>query len=142
MIARMVKRNLASCFHPPWVIVALLSMVAVIGLTHIPQDVLSRVLHANPYDKVEHVAAYGMVAAFLFLSLRRPVPPVLLLAVFAVLALIGALDEMTQPLVNRQASFVDYGADLVGVALAGSVLPVRRLWDHLWGLPASIPREG
>ena len=26
MIVRMVKWNLASCFHPPWLIVALLSM--------------------------------------------------------------------------------------------------------------------
>jgi VanZ family protein len=115
-------------------------MVIVIGLTHIPQEVLSRVFRANPFDKVEHIVAYGVVAAFLFLSLRRPVHPVLFLAVLAALAVVGALDETTQPLVNRQASIIDYGADLVGVALASSVLLVRRWYDLRWGAAASVPR--
>jgi VanZ family protein len=116
--------------------VALVSLVGVIGLTHIPQDVLSRILHGDPFDKVEHVVAYGLVAVFLFLSLRRPVRPWLFLAVLAALALIGALDEMTQPLVNRQASIIDYAADLAGVALASSVLLIRR-WYGPWRLRRS-----
>jgi VanZ family protein len=121
-------------------VVALLSLVVVIGLTHIPQDVLSRVFHANPYDKVEHVVAYGVVATFLFLSLRRPVYLPLFLMMLAALAAIGALDELTQPLVNRQASIFDYAGDLAGVGLACSVLLVRRLWDSRWGASASLPR--
>lgn len=125
----MAKRHLASYFHLPWMIMALVSMIGVIGLTHVPQDILSRVLRGNPFDKVEHVVAYGVVAVFFFLSLRRPVPSWLFLAVFAALAVIGVLDEITQPLVNRQASIIDYAADLVGVTLACSVLLVRRLYD-------------
>lgn len=120
---------------------ALLSMMGVITLTHIPQDILSRVLRADPFDKIEHVVAYGVVAVFLFLSLRRPVPGWLFLAVLAALAVIGVLDEMTQPLVNRQASIIDYAADLVGVALACSVLLVRRLCD-LWRRSAASLPEG
>jgi VanZ family protein len=121
-------------------VVALLSLVVVIGLTHIPQEVLSRVFRANPFDKVEHVVAYGVVATFLFLSLRRPVYLPLFLMMLAALAVVGALDEMTQPLVNRQASIVDYGADLAGVALASSALLVRRWYDSWWRAPASVPR--
>jgi VanZ family protein len=139
MMAGMSKGNLASHFHPRWMMVALLSLVAVLGLTHIPQEVLSRVVRFDPFDKVEHVVAYGVVAAFLFLSLRRPIPVWLLAALCAALAVIGALDETTQPLVNRQASIFDYAADLVGVALASSVLLVRWLWDQLRGASASVP---
>jgi len=127
MIGPMARRTLASCFHPWWMVVALVSMGGVIALTHIPQDVLTRVMHANPHDKIEHVVAYGVVAALLLLSLRRPVPWVLLLALLCALAAVGALDEMTQPLVKRQASFLDYAADLVGIAGGCLILLLRSL---------------
>jgi hypothetical protein len=125
----MAKKILASYFHPWWLSVAFASMLGVLLFTHIPQDVLARVLHQNPYDKTEHVLAYGIVAAFLMLSLRRPVRVPLLLALLCVLAAVGALDEMTQPLVSRRASLLDFASDLVGIAAASSVLLVRWLWS-------------
>ena len=42
------------------------------------------------------------------------------------LAVIGILDELTQPLVNRYASVGDYAADLIGILLACPILLVKR----------------
>ncbi len=122
----MVTNKLASYFYPRWILIALLSMLGVLALTHIPQEALPRVFVHSLQDKLEHFGAYGLIAAFLILSLRRPVPLLLLLAVLCGLALIGALDEVTQPLVNRHASVTDYAADLAGIAAACFILVLRR----------------
>jgi VanZ family protein len=122
----MVTDRLASYFYPRWILMALLSMLGVLALTHIPQEALPRVFAHRLQDKIEHFAAYGLIAAFLILSLRRPVPPLLLLAVLCGLALIGALDEVTQPLVRRHASLMDYASDLAGMAAACCILLLRK----------------
>jgi len=123
----MTTNGFTSYFHPRWLIIALLSMLGVLALTHIPQDALPRVFQHRWHDKLEHFVAYGVVGASLMLSLRRPVRLPLFLAILCALAAIGALDEITQPLVRRHASILDYAADLVGIAAACSVLLVRRL---------------
>jgi hypothetical protein len=119
------------------------SVVIVLGLTHIPGERIPRVLQAHYLDKVEHVVAYGLIAGFFLLSLPRPARPegrtrsgpagrerfrpAVLLIGLAMLAALGALDEMTQPLVHRIASVADYACDLIGVALASVVFLVARL---------------
>jgi VanZ family protein len=113
-------------FHLRRLTVALLSMVCVLSLTHIPQAALPRALQHSFFDKFEHLAAYGAVALFFILSLRKPVHLLPLLGVLLALALIGAVDEMTQPLVNRQASMVDYMADLIGISAVGVMALVKR----------------
>ncbi len=113
-------------FHPRRLTVALLSMACVISLTHIPQAALPRALQHTLFDKFEHFAAYGAVALLFVFSLRRPLRSWLLLGVLLALALIGALDEITQPFVNRQASIEDYTADLAGIALASVFALLRR----------------
>jgi len=122
----MARNKLASWFHPRRLTVALLSMACVLSLTHIPQAALPRVLQHTLFDKFEHLAAYGIVALLFVLSLRSPVRPLPLLGILLALALIGALDEITQPLVNRQASIMDYMADVIGIALASVFALLRR----------------
>jgi VanZ family protein len=116
-----------SCFRPRWLMLTLLVAVVVLGLTHIPAERMPRALQVRYLDKAEHVVAYGLIAGSFLLSLRRPVRPAVLLIGLALLAALGALDEVTQPLVNRIASFADYTCDLIGVAVAGVVLVVGRL---------------
>ncbi len=104
----------------------MLSTACVLFLTHIPQTALPRALQHTLFDKFEHFAAYGAVALLFVFSLRRPLRLWPLLGVLLALALIGALDEITQPFVNRQASIEDYTADLAGIAFASVFALFRR----------------
>jgi len=115
-----------SCFHPRWLMLTLLVAAGVLGLTHIPGQSIPRVLQVHYLDKAEHVVAYGLIAGFFLLSLKRPVRPTVLLTGLALLVVIGALDEVTQPLVNRFASVSDYASDLTGMAVACVIFLVSR----------------
>ena len=115
-----------SCFHPRWLMLTLLVAAGVLGLTHIPGQSIPRVLQVHYLDKAEHVVAYGLIAGFFLLSLKRPVRPTVLLIGLALLVVIGALDEVTQPLVNRFASVSDYASDLTGMAVACVIFLVSR----------------
>ena len=123
----MTEGTWKSCFHPRWLLLTLLIAVCVLGLTHIPGQDMPQFLQVGDLDKVEHVAAYGLIAGSFLLSLRKPVRPALLLIGLAALAVIGALDETTQPLVNRTADIVDYASDLTGIAIACVVFLVGKL---------------
>lgn len=116
-----------SCFHPRWLMLTLLVAAGVLGLTHIPGQSIPRVLQVHYLDKAEHVVAYGLMAGFFLLSLKRPVRLTVLLIGLALLVVIGALDEVTQPLVNRFASVSDYACDLIGMAIPCAVFLVGRL---------------
>jgi VanZ family protein len=117
----MTKGLLKSCFRPWWTLLALVVAGCVLGLTHIPGQDIPPVLQHVASDKVEHIVAYGLMAGSFLLSLQRPVRPVLLLLGLAALALIGALDETTQPFVNRTCDLMDYLSDLTGITLASVV---------------------
>ncbi len=86
-------------------------------LTHIPLPTLPPVV---PGDKTLHVVAYFVLGSVFLVTLsayalglwRR------LTIALAVLAVYAALDELTQPLVNRHASTRDWLADVVGVGIA------------------------
>lgn len=106
--------------------VALLGTACLLTLTHIPNDALPKVLQRNMLDKIEHAIAYGLIAILFLCSLRRPVRRLPVLIVLAALAVVGALDEITQPLVNRYASVGDYVSDLVGIAGACVIFLVSR----------------
>ena len=99
----------------------------VLGLTHIPGEDVPRVLQVHDLDKAEHAVAYGLIAGFYLLSLKRPVRPVVLLIGLATIIALGALDETTQPWVHRTASVWDFASDLTGVAIACTLF-------LLWGL--------
>ena len=134
-------------FDPRWLVAAVLCAAGVLGLTHIPGEYMPTCVQVHSLDKVEHVVAYGLIALCFMLSLRpRPIgqpdgqttekacrgaawrrpwllPVILLLA----LAMVGALDELTQPLVNRTCDPWDFAADLTGVTAVGAVFLLKRL---------------
>jgi VanZ family protein len=116
-----------SCFHPRWLLLTLLAAGIVLGLTHIPGERMPRALQVHYLDKAEHVVAYGVIAGFFLLSLKRPIRPAVLLIGLVVLAVLGILDETTQPLVNRFASVSDYACDLIGIAIPCAVFLVGGL---------------
>jgi len=138
----MAESAWTSCFHPRWLLLTLLAAVVVLVLTHIPNEDIPRVLQTRYLDKVEHVAAYGLITGFFLLSLRRPARPggalrfqaAALLIGLAALAVLGVLDEATQPLVNRVASVSDYICDLIGVAIPSVAFLVGRLSGFLAAL--------
>ena len=119
-----------SGFHPRWMMATLLAAGCVLGLTHIPGQAVPRMLQAHALDKLEHVVAYGLITGFFLLSLKKPVRWAPLLAGLAVLAVIGVLDEATQPLVNRVASVADYISDLAGMAVVCVVFLIGTRWKR------------
>jgi VanZ family protein len=87
--------------------------------THLPPAELPKT-HIN--DKIEHLTAYGLLAAMLHLSLwssatRRPAL-VIALIVLATGMAYGAFDELTQPWFQRTCDIRDWYADTVATALA------------------------
>jgi VanZ family protein len=123
----MTEGTWKSSLHPLWMIAALLTAVCVLGLTHIPPQAIPRSLQEVAPDKVEHVGAYGLVTVFFLLSLKRPVRLSLLLIGLATLAVTGALDEITQPLVHRTCDIWDYVSDLTGIVIVCTVFLVGKL---------------
>ena len=94
--------------------------------THIPQEFMPSQLQKSGLDKLYHVVAYGIIT-FLFIFSLKSSPSLLssLLVFFALLA-IGIVDEVTQPLVNRQASYADLTADVIGVVTVLLLSMVRK----------------
>ncbi len=144
--------ELKGTFNPGWLAGAAAATLGVFGLTHIPQDAIPKVLQANKFDKVEHVAAYGTITVLYMLALksqegddtagrkrrrRWELSRWLSMAVLIVLGLgaIGAVDEWTQPYVNRTCSIWDWTANMVGiVGVCGFFLVKRTLVDPGKGL--------
>ena len=97
-------------------ITALLFLAAFV-VTHLPRH---RVPRLGASDTSLHGAGYfvlsaGLLATFVAWGLRRRVRGPLLLAGLGAYA---ALDELTQPLVGRDAAWGDGIADLIGAATA------------------------
>lgn len=103
-------------FNIKWLTVAVTFTATVVFLTHIPQEAMPSQLQVIGLDKLTHALAYGAITYLFVLSLRTcPTMLSSLLLFFAILAL-GAIDELTQPLVNRTASLADWLANLIGVS--------------------------
>jgi hypothetical protein len=117
-----------SCFHPRRVLLTLVVAGCVLGLTHIPGQDIPRVLQNVAPDKVEHIVAYGLIAGSFLFSLKRPVRLVWLLLGVAALGVLGALDETTQPFVNRTCDLWDYMSDVTGITTACVIFLVGRWW--------------
>ncbi len=136
--------ELKGTFNAGWLICAAAATLGVLGLTHIPQKAVPRVL-TDRFDKIEHIVAYGVMATLYMLALksqpdsriderhgRRPgrweVGGWWGLAVLIVLGLaaIGAVDEWTQPYVGRTCDFWDWTSDAVGIVGVGVIFAVGR----------------
>ena len=98
--------------------------VALFFTSHVPR--LS--LPLEPSDKVLHMSAFSALAFLLAFtwSLRGPFGLRQCLAVLAIIAVYGALDEATQPLVGRTADVMDWIADIVGASVGLAIFLVVR----------------
>jgi len=107
--------KLDNYFDIKWLVLAVTFTAIVLILTHIPQESIPSQLLEGGLDKLYHVVAYGAITFLFILSLKSS-PSVLssLLLFFAILA-IGMADEVTQPFVNRQASYADLAADAISI---------------------------
>lgn len=115
-------------FNTKLLTTAILFTAIVLILTHIPKEAIPSQLQENSPDKLHHVLAYGVIT-FLFLISFRTSPTMLsALLLFLVVSVIGAFDELTQPLVNRTASVTDLAANIVGILSALLFFTVRRQW--------------
>lgn len=93
--------------------------IALAVATHYPrpQEILVRLGAGGVTDKTQHVVAYtvlGLLAAATLASWNRWALRNLVL-LLGVLALFGAIDEVTQPLFGRMADPADWVGDCVGI---------------------------
>ena len=74
-------------------------------------------LQDNDLDKLQHIVAYGIITLFFVLSLRNSFSLLSTVILFFTILIIATLDECTQPFVNRQASLIDWLADMIGIVV-------------------------
>lgn len=105
-------------------------------LTHIPADRLPKV-HAT--DKTLHMSGYTGLAFLLLLTMAAYKARSVMMIIVPVvsLAIYGAFDELTQPLVNRHASLHDWYADMYGVLAAVFIWNVVAWLVRKWRTAAS-----
>lgn len=89
----------------------------VVLVTHIPQEIMPKRLQISGLDKIEHIVAYGAITFLFVLSLTARFSLLSAAVLFFAISIVGALDELTQPLVNRIASPMDWLADIVGISI-------------------------
>ena len=117
-------------------------LLVVLALTHVPGSALPSWVTGTHIDKIQHFFAYGAIAFLFFTSFRRPPGWRTMAIVLALGALIGAADELTQPLVQRTASPYDWAADVAGIMFVGVVLLAVRLFRREKLLHAALPASG
>jgi hypothetical protein len=84
----------------------------IIALTLNPSHVVLDLAVFDLWDKAQHTLAFALLVLPNACWNRRALPVTALAA-----ALLGGAIELIQPLVGREASWGDFTADLVGVAL-------------------------
>jgi VanZ family protein len=91
-------------------------------LTHLPPEEIAKAPHF--WDKAEHGLAYFLLSLLLGASLMFTFPEwrAIPLWVLAIGLIYGALDEIFQPLVRRDAELLDWVADACGVWSAVVIL--------------------
>ncbi len=90
--------------------------------THVPHP--PRLTESDGVDKWMHFGAYLGLAILLstVLVARRSASRLLVIQIVALLASVGAFDEITQPLVGRDCEFLDWCADVTGALIGSSLI--------------------
>ena len=111
----MLKLN--NYFDIKWFILTVTFTAITILFTHIPQEFIPSQLQKSDFDKLQHIVAYGAITFLSILSLKNSLSLFSALLLFFVILVIGIFDEVTQPLVNQQASLCDLLADITGISI-------------------------
>jgi VanZ family protein len=109
----------------PWryrklaLVTCIATWIGAFAATHVPADELPSF---QTTDKTLHLIGYAGLSTAFWLTLRAYGQARLRRALLVVLVLAGygALDEATQPLVNRYASVVDWQFNCIGALLAAA----------------------
>jgi VanZ family protein len=115
-----MRKQLSRLLHDPrlWRLALAVYWIALFTATHIPVERVPRAVGSA--DKFVHVAAFTLLAGIFAttwqisagrLNYRH------LLWAWTAIVLYGALEEATQPFVNRTASLMDWLADATGAAI-------------------------
>lgn len=119
MFWRILQIGLLATLIGFWILMAV--------LTHMPRAPVV----PEMTDKTAHFIGFGTLGLLLYLTiwtLGRATPWTGLF-VLVVVGLYGALDELTQPLTGRHCSFMDWMANMSGVATAVVVVGMAH-----WGV--------
>jgi len=92
--------------------------VILVFVTHLPQEIIPDRLEVSGLDKLEHVVAYGVITLLFILSVKNSFSLFSAVILFFSISAFGAIDELTQPFVNRVASPIDWLADIIGIIVA------------------------
>jgi VanZ family protein len=111
------KVKFTRLFNVKWLTAATFFTIGVVGLTHLPDESVPDQLRLGGLDKLEHIVAYGMITFLFVFSLRTPLTLIVCLVLSPAIMAIGIIDELTQPLCNRTASFTDCLANIVGILI-------------------------
>jgi VanZ family protein len=117
-----------------WVILASY-WIALFIATHVPMEMV--LLPGGVPDLIPHFITYAVLAVLFATALlvtARRLNGRHFVAAWILIAVYGAIDEVTQPLVGRQASLLDWLADAAGAAVG---LMAVFLW-HRWRKVASL----
>jgi VanZ family protein len=111
------------------------------GATHVPNDF--PIVPTGHWDKLAHFGAFGLLA-FLCATVWQISVGLLIGAHLRFLWLLvvayGAIDEWTQTLVGREASWLDWLADVAGAAAGLAVFQLlARSRRHRWSQSDSVP---
>ena len=103
-----------------WWGVTLAYWLTIFVLTHIPQQ---RVPKIGGGDKLAHLGAYLVLSYLIYISgwIQNPARRNWAIIVLAICIVYGAVDELTQPLVNRFADWLDWYFNVLG-SLIGTAL--------------------
>ncbi len=104
-------------FNCKWLILAIVTTIFIMFLTHLPQRVVPQKLEENSLDKFQHIVAYGIITLFYALSIRHSFSLLPAMVLFFTISIIATLDEFTQQFFHRQTSPIDWLADMIGVTV-------------------------
>lgn len=113
-------------FYSPTFVITTILCVYWVVLFYSTHTKLSPGILPGNSDKYVHFAAYGLLGALLMAlrASRGAFPWTSIVARWVVLAMYGAFDELTQLLVNRNADFQDWFADIIGSAIGIGIVTV------------------
>ena len=117
-------------FNAKWLIIAVTFTAVVLVLTHIPQEAMPSRLQISGLDKLAHALAYGAITLLFILSLKTSPTTFSALLLFLAILAVGAIDELTQPLVHRTASLTDWLADVTGIFVVFVFKTVQSFSNH------------
>ena len=111
--------------------------LAILVVSHLPKGVLPR---TGLHYRVEHALAYGTLAAAWVFALRKRRVVVRAVITLCIIGVLGAVDELSQPLVGRQCGALDWLTDLAAASVAVG-LWVLFHWGRRW-LAAGVAGGG